>query len=63
MDTLYISYFSTSVWDEGRDRFGLEVSRDEDEIILSEEEERMIEYPTSPTFSPGNYSYNFFGNV
>ncbi|XP_050303046.1 rapamycin-insensitive companion of mTOR [Anthonomus grandis grandis] len=47
MDSLCISYFTTSVWEDAPD-----TSKEEDEVTLSEEDERLTEYPASPAFSP-----------
>ncbi|KAL1513243.1 hypothetical protein ABEB36_002676 [Hypothenemus hampei] len=51
MDSLYISYLTSSIWEEGTSR-GDDATED-DQTTLSEEEERVSEYPvSSPTLSP-----------
>lgn len=58
MDTFYLSYFTATLWDEPNFTENPllgehdETQDDEDEITLSEGDEKLIEYPTSPTLSP-----------
>ncbi|CAG9772448.1 unnamed protein product [Ceutorhynchus assimilis] len=53
LDEMYVSYFANSKWEEDKESSEkLDGIREDDEITLSEEDERLIEYPASPALSP-----------
>lgn len=66
MDTYYISYFTSSVWDEAKYTTTNAEASSDDEITLSEEDDRLVDYSISTILNPGkeknavllNCSYN-----
>ncbi|XP_066151016.1 rapamycin-insensitive companion of mTOR [Euwallacea fornicatus] len=53
MDSLFISYFTSSLWDrEKQTSANLDLTSDDDEITLSEDDDRLVDYPASPALSP-----------
>lgn len=56
MDTYYISYFTSSVWDQAKYTTTSADATSDDEVTLSEEDDRLADYSISSILNPGKNS-------